>query len=187
MSGLPATTMLAAAAGILGSAWNSGKSSQVATDTKQAGIVKLTWNPGGQAMLSILGIPGLLSATSPVPSQLLAQQWAGIYNRGKVLGPRVAVIAILGYGYLVHDRGRQGRSWGVYLGAMGLTIGIVPFTLVFMDSTNQALLNVAQGASALDFEAVSELLLRWKGLNLIRSLFPMAGALLGLYGLVGPW
>ncbi|KUI57085.1 Noranthrone monooxygenase [Cytospora mali] len=165
MPELPATTIIAASASILGSAWNSG----------------------GQAMMSILAIPGLLSATSPVSSQLLAQQWAGIYNRGKVLGPQTAVISLLGYGYLMYDRSsRLNSGWGDYLCAMGLTIGIVPFTLIIMDPTNQALLRVAEGSSSLGYEAVRELLVRWKGLNLIRSLFPIAGALLGLYGLVGP-
>ncbi|KAK7743478.1 hypothetical protein SLS53_004012 [Cytospora paraplurivora] len=165
MSGIPTTTIIAAMAGVLGSAWTSG----------------------GQAMLSILAVPGLLSTSSSVPSQLLAQQWAGIYNRGKVLGPQAAVVSLLGYGYLVYDRSRQNRGWGDYVGAMALTIGIVPFTLIFMDRTNQALLGVAEGASTLQSEVVRELLVRWKGLNLVRSLLPLSGALLGLYGLVGPW
>lgn len=138
-------------------------------------------------MLSVLAIPGLLSTTSSVPTQLLAQQWAGIYNRGKLLGPQAAVLSLLGYGYLMYDRSRQRRGWGVYLGAMALTIGIVPYTLIFMDRTNQALLGVAEGANVLGAEAVRELLVRWKGLNLVRSLLPLAGAVLGLYGLVGPW
>lgn len=136
-------------------------------------------------MLSVLAIPGLLSASSPVPGQVLAQQWAGIYSRGKVLGPQAAAVSLLGYGYLLYDRSRQNRSWGDCLGAMGLSIAIVPFTLVLMDPTNQALLAVADGASTLGSEAVGALLVRWKWLNLVRSLFPLAGSLLGLYGLVG--
>ncbi|ROV96349.1 hypothetical protein VPNG_09052 [Cytospora leucostoma] len=136
MSGIPSTTILAATAGVLGSAWISG----------------------GQAMVSMLAVPGLLSISSSVPSQLLAQQWAGIYSRGKVLGPRAAVVSLLGYGYLVYDRSRQDRGWGDYVGAMALTIGIVPFTLIFMVPTNQALLGVAEGASTLPSEAVRELI-----------------------------
>ncbi|KAI3399970.1 hypothetical protein diail_5126 [Diaporthe ilicicola] len=167
MAGLQPTTILAAAAGILGSAWNSG----------------------GQAMLSVLAIPGLLSTSSPVSTQILAQQWAGLYNRGKVLGPQAAAVSLLGYGYLMYDRSRQSRGWGKYVGAAALTVAIVPFTKFFMDETNQALLGVAAGAagSSLSSEAVRELLGRWKGLNLVRSLFPLAGALLGLHELVGPW
>lgn len=139
-------------------------------------------------MLSALAIPGLLSTNSAVPTQMLAQQWAGIYNRGKVLGPQAAAVSLLGYGYLMYDRSRQSRGWGKYMGAAALTVAIVPFTGLFMDNTNQALLGVAAGgAGNLSSEAVRELLVRWRVLNLVRSLFPLAGALLGLYELVGPW
>lgn len=55
-------------------------------------------------MISILAVPGLLSTTSPVPGHLLAQQWAGVYNSGKVLGPQTAAMTLLGYGYLLYDR-----------------------------------------------------------------------------------
>lgn len=120
---------------------------------------------------------------------MLAQQWAGIYNRGKVLGPQAAVISLLGYGYLMYDRSRQGRGWAKYLGAAALSLGIIPFTGILMAETNKALLGVAAGGpgASLSSEAVRELLVRWRDLNLGRSLFPLAGALLGLYELVGPW
>lgn len=139
-------------------------------------------------MLSALAIPALLSSSPSVPSQVLAQQWAGIYNRGKALGPQAAAVSLLGYGYLMYDRSRQGRGWGKYVGAAALTVGIVPFTVLFMDTTNQALLGAAAGAAgSLSSGAVNELLARWRVLNLVRSLLPLAGALLGLYELVGPW
>lgn len=135
-------------------------------------------------MLSVLAIPGLLSTSSPVGAQLLAQQWAGIYNRGKVLGPQAAVLSLLGYGWLVYDRRSRGLPWTTFVGAAALSLGIVPFTVIFMDPTNQALLGVAGGATALGETAVQALLVEWKGLNLVRSLFPLAGAVLGLWGLV---
>lgn len=192
MAGLQPTTILAASAGILGSAWNSGKTPTTPLAQTRLGSGKLTGGPtthtGGQAMLSALAIPGLLSTSSAVPSQILAQQWAGIYNKGKVLGPQMAAVSLLGYGYLMYDRSRQSRGWGKYVGAAALTVGIVPFTVFFMDTTNQALLGVAAGtAGHLSSEAVRELLVKWRVLNLVRSLFPLAGALLGLYELVGPW
>lgn len=193
MAGLQPTTILAASAGILGSAWNSGKTNPHNNSRGRGlGSGKLTGGPtthtGGQATLSALAIPGLLSTNAAVPTQMLAQQWAGIYNRGKVLGPQAAAISLLGYGYLMYDRSRQGRGWGKYVGAAALTVGIIPFTAFFMDNTNQALLGVAAGgAGTLSSEAVRELLVKWRVLNLVRSLFPLAGALLGLYELVGPW
>lgn len=139
-------------------------------------------------MLSLLAIPGLVSTTTPVPTQLLAQQWAGIYNRGKVLGPQTALFGLLGYSYLAYERNSRGLSWTKFLWAAGLTLGIVPFTAIFMDPTNQALLQVAAGGSvgaATGEGALCELLVKWKGLNLVRSIFPLAGAAFGLWGLVG--
>lgn len=135
-------------------------------------------------MLSILAIPGLLSANGPLPApQILAQQWAGIYHRGKLLGPQTAVVAALGYGWLAYDHGRGGR-WSTFAGAAALTLAIGPFTVMFMDPTNRALLEIAGGtAGVLGEAAVEELLLRWKGLNLIRSVWPLAGAVVGLWGL----
>lgn len=137
-------------------------------------------------MLSLLAIPGLLSTTTPIPTQLLAQQWAGIYNRGKALGPQTALFGLLGYSYLAYERSSRGLSWSKFLWAAGLTLGIVPFTVVFMDPTNQALLQVAAGGvgAATGEGALRELLIKWKGLNLMRSIFPLAGAALGLWGLV---
>lgn len=135
-------------------------------------------------MLSLLAIPGLLSTTTPVPTQLLAQQWAGIYNRGKVLGPQTAVLAVFGYGYLAYERSSRGVGWAKFAGAAALTLGIVPFTVIFMDPTNQALLKVAAGAGVIGEGALSDLLLKWKGLNLVRSIFPLAGAVLGFWGLM---
>ncbi|CAN8101324.1 unnamed protein product [Discula destructiva] len=164
MSSLPPQTVIAGAVGILSSAWASG----------------------GQAMLSLLAIPGLLTPTAPPPApQMLAQQWAGIYSRGKSLGPQTAILAVLGYGYLAYDQGSGGR-WGRFAGAAALTLAIVPFTLMFMAPTNQKLFDVAAGTAGVVKEgSVEELLVRWKGLNLVRSLWPLAGAVVGLWGLVG--
>jgi len=135
-------------------------------------------------MLSLLGIPGLLSAS--VPSQALAQQWEGIYTRGKALGPRVALISLVGYGYLAYERRSRGEPWLGYVAGAALSIGIVPFTLICMSSTNGKLLAVASGAAKTVSETtVRELAMKWKGLNLMRSVFPLAGAIIGFWSLVG--
>lgn len=136
----------------------------------------------------MLAIRGLLDSTSsPVAARALAEQWAGIYNRGKVLGPQVAVLSLLGYGFLAYQRGvvEARPGWGNFVGAAALTLSIVPFTEIFMGATNQALLTTADGTSVLGEAAVKELLVRWKDLNLVRALFPLAGAVMGLFTLVG--
>lgn len=147
-------------------------------------------------MLSVLAIPGLLSAPSPASPHSLAQQWAGLYHRGKVLGPQAAALSLLGYGYLAYayssnssskEPQRSSRSaW--FVGAAALGLAIVPFTVLVMDPTNQALLGVAGAHGAgqkVEEAAVRALLERWARLNLARSILPLVGATLGLWGLVG--
>lgn len=143
---------------------------------------------GGKVFLSVLAIRGLLDETSsPVAARALAEQWAGIYHRGKVLGPGAAVLSLLGYGFLAYQRrvveARPGG--GRFVVAAALTMAIVPFTKVFMAPTNQALLDAADGTRVLGAAAVRELLVRWKDLNVVRALFPLAGAVVGLFALVG--
>lgn len=138
-------------------------------------------------MLSLLAVPGLLSAD--VPSQLLAKQWEGIFTRGKALGPRMALVSLAGYAYLMYDRRSQGQSYTSYIAAAVLSLGIMPYTIVFMSATNNALLGVAAGGGGaatktLGESAVRELVTRWKGLNLVRSVFPLVGAVVGLWSLV---
>ena len=74
-----------------------------------------------------------------------------------------------------------------------LTIGIVPFTMVFMGKLNDKLTRKAEDSKALKAEdhvvqagmpkgeSSKELLDRWATYNFIRGLFPLAGAILGLW------
>lgn len=67
---------------------------------------------------------------------------------------------------------------GLYIAAAALTVGIVPYTLVFMTGTNNALLKKAKAESTSDADKeVSGLIKQWNSLNLGRSVFPLAGAI----------
>lgn len=144
-------------------------------------------------MLSLLAVPGLLSA--PDSAQALAQQWEGIFNRGMVLCPLTAVLSALGYGYLARAAaaaaGGGQRSSGRFVGAAALTFAIMPFTVLVMNPTNQALQRAAAargGESQVgEVQAVRERLRRWSTLNLVRSLLPLASAVLGFWTLVEEW
>jgi hypothetical protein len=139
---------------------------------------------GGIASLSLFTMPGLLSA--PVPGELLATQWATMFDMGKVAMPTVAVVSVSSFAYTAYDRSRRGRDWKRYAAAGALTLAIVPFTLIFMNGTNLALLQIAGGcamAEGVDDESVRALISKWAGLNLIRSLLPLAGGVVGLWGL----
>jgi len=130
-----------------------------------------------------MAIPGLLCATAP--AQTLAKQWSGIFARGKVQGPMTALLSLAAYGCLAYDGSSRGQRWTPHLIAGGLTIAIVPFTLLFMAPTNNLLLGAANGTAAhLDEEAVKALLLKWKNLNLTRALFPLCGSVVGLWSIL---
>jgi noranthrone monooxygenase len=134
-------------------------------------------------MLSLLGIPGLLAVKAP--QQVVATQWAGIYDRGRVLGPVTALISLAGYAYLAYDHSSRGLEWKGLVAAGALSAGIIPFTLIFMAPTNAVLLGVAGGAAeGMSDDAVRELIRKWANLNLARSIFPLAGAVVGFWNLV---
>lgn len=117
--------------------------------------------------------------------QTSAQTWAEVFNRGIALMPKVAVTVALAYGYAAYDTRRKGGNWTGFAAAALLVVAIVPFTIVFMGSTNDALHSVAKGASTLSGAQVSGLLDKWGALNLARSLFPLAGAATGLIAFLG--
>ena len=157
--------------------------------------------PGNICGLSMIAIPALLRSnqgkgTTPPTPNTLAQQWQTLYNAGKAQNPPIAAVAASSFLYLAWAARLQGAAvysqfagkslnTGLfYCGAALLTLGIVPWTLVAMMSTNHRLESIAgsgdgAGASVSD-EEFDGLVKKWQGFNLIRGLFPLAGGLLGL-------
>lgn len=75
---------------------------------------------------------------------------------------------------------RNGRLFWV---AAALTVGIVPYTLILMKSTNDKLHRFAKKAekeelSTYEIGESEQLLKRWGTLNAVRSLLPLTGAIL---------
>ncbi len=132
---------------------------------------------------TVLSVPGLLAAQ--IPSRTLAIQWQAIYDRGKVAAPGIAILSLLGYVYLAYSHYHEGREWRGFAVAALLTIGIAPFTLIAMAPTNNTLIGVANGAiTSVGDEAARQLVEKWGGLNLTRSLLPLAGSIVGLWSLL---
>ncbi|KAL3429921.1 hypothetical protein BDV09DRAFT_189693 [Aspergillus tetrazonus] len=69
---------------------------------------------------------------------------------------------------------------GFYASAALLTLGIVPFTLVAMSSTNNALIAGQRGSVAATDARIEGLLQDWVALNRVRSLLPLLGSLTGI-------
>ncbi|KAF5003771.1 hypothetical protein FDECE_9701 [Fusarium decemcellulare] len=153
---LPLPSLLATATGITGSAWASG----------------------AIAALSLVGIPAALSAPSTS-----ATVWASIFNHGVAIMPKFAGTTATAYLFAAYDANQNGRSWkGLVAGAV-LTVAIVPYTIVFMTPTNNLLLGAAQDTLVASKEEVARLIGKWSTLNLIRSLFPLAGTVAGFMAL----
>lgn len=130
---------------------------------------------GSIASITLFGVP-----TARAVQQSSAYIWHGMFLRGMNVMPKVAIAVGLSYGYAAYETHRVGGDWKGFLAAGGLVVSIVPFTLLFMSSTNASLISAAKGSSALAQAQVSQLIENWGYLNLARSLLPLAGAVTGL-------
>ncbi|KIX94734.1 uncharacterized protein Z520_09424 [Fonsecaea multimorphosa CBS 102226] len=147
---------------------------------------------GNIAALSLLATPGLRrsNANDGVPSSIISKQWRYIYDSGKSQNPPIAAITAAAYLYLAwsaHRVAPLGQLPLCYGSAAMLTLGIVPFTLIAMSSTNNKLIqhsNAVPKSPSTPLqqpsdEEVDSLIAQWTTLNLIRSLLPLAGSILG--------
>lgn len=209
---------IAQAIGTLGCGITAG---ETASPSKQPQC-KLTPPSGGVMSLSILTIPALAlparrppSATIPArqvpgtPVAHLTHQWLDVYERGKRLFPPLAIVASVANGYLawaLRDTPAPdavGCSWtGIYLTAVITTLGMVPWTLTVMKSTNGRLrahatrddAALSEGTKSMVVSEqekakraredgdVSALLSKWAELNLYRAAFPFLGACIAFCG-----
>ena len=87
--------------------------------------------------LSLIGIPALLKRN--VQTDHLLRQWVCLYNYSHRLLPAISVATLLIYVYVVFKKWTDGESWILYAVAGALTVGIIPFTLIVMLSTNKLL------------------------------------------------
>ena len=141
----------------------------------------------------------------------LSHQWSDAYDRGIYLYPTTAFVSSLANCYLAWAlRGAPGPtavncSWSsFYITAAVTTVGIIPWTLIVMWPTNMKLkahaarddAAVADGTKGMvvsdqekakrakEDEEVPALVKKWGELNFYRSLFTVAGAVIGFCGVV---
>ncbi|KAH6687792.1 hypothetical protein F5X68DRAFT_6529 [Plectosphaerella plurivora] len=146
------------------------------------GITGSCWWAGVTSGLSLLVVPAI--AETAADPRAAAQIWASIYNRGAYWGPRMSSLIFLGLGYSAYDRSQRGASWAPYAVGGLLTLAVMPFTLGVMMPTNNALLAVAGGQKTLGAADVNGLLQKWKLLNNIRGLLPLAGSAIMLWDVI---
>ena len=114
-----------------------------------------------------------------------------MYHYGHQVLPTMAVGTCLLYGYKAYQRKQDSKrdSWAVFALAAVTTISMLPFTWIFMVPTNSELFRleaVSSGEpSIMGIDGAKELVVRWSWLHLMRSAFPLAGAVLGTLGTYG--
>ena len=138
--------------------------------------------------LAAITIPVFLE-TSTESSTNLLHLWACLYHYGHIYMPAISVTTTSLYAYAAWSkRAANIEQWRRYAIAGATTIAMVPFTWLIMDSTNNALFQLVASASgtltSVKLETVQALIVRWALLHAARSLFPLAGAVLGLGGLL---
>ncbi|KAL2021623.1 hypothetical protein VTK56DRAFT_6976 [Thermocarpiscus australiensis] len=146
-----------------------------------AAVVAGSFLAGAMMGLSLIAIPVLVDINHD-PAHLL-RQWARLYGYGIQLMPAGAIGTTLLYGYSIASKARSNRPWRIYALAAAATMSIVPFTWYVMLPTNNRLFELnALAGGAKDLAQVHELVAKWRWLHIIRSLFPLVGAVLGLTG-----
>ncbi len=141
--------------------------------------------PGAMLSLSLMAIPVFFETTTE-PAQLF-HQWARMYHYGHRVAPTMALATSLLYAYTAIHKRAAGRRWVVFAVAGVTTMIMVPFTLIFMVPTNNTLFRLqaeSKAAPVASLGEAQELVTKWSRLHVVRSLFPLAGAILGLMGIL---
>ncbi|KAJ5361266.1 hypothetical protein N7541_002110 [Penicillium brevicompactum] len=140
------------------------------------------WLSGEIFTYSYGAVHATLEATSKSQT-LAAKQWARFYHRGHAIGPACAALGAGTFAWCALSSHNI-----LYWGAAAFNLGIVPWTLLFMVKTNNALFEYAHRAEEKSTEQddvrLTALLRKWSTLNTIRSFFPFVGGVLGLIAAV---
>jgi len=127
----------------------------------------------------------------------VAKEWRNLYHIGKTQNPPIAIVTSGVYLYLawavslysgpeLDAKQLSPHAAKLYAVAAVLTLGIIPWTLAVMRPTNNVLESHATRsetpAAVTDKQAIEidAHLAKWKTLNFVRSLFPLAGSLVGI-------
>ncbi|KAK4495524.1 hypothetical protein PRZ48_013856 [Zasmidium cellare] len=137
---------------------------------------------GAMGALSLMAVPVLLETTTD-PTQLF-HQWVTMYGYGHRVLPGLAIVTALLYARTARQSQKQDQPW-YRLAIAGIsTACIIPFTLIFMASTNNALFalhaDAQDGNFRLGIEGGKALVTWWSRLHLMRSVMPLAGAAVGV-------
>jgi noranthrone monooxygenase len=133
--------------------------------------------------LFLLTIPVLLETTHQT-SQIL-HQWSCVFYSGHRKGPAISIATGMIYGLAAWSKHAAGSPWRVFALAGVMTVSMVPYTWIFMQSTNNALFRAearSKSGNEGTWGEAERLVTAWNRLNAVRALFPLTGAILGMLG-----
>ena len=134
--------------------------------------------------LSLMAVPVLLDTTTQ--SALLFRQWVRMYHYGHQALPTLAVSTFALYLYTAFRRTRSKtqQPWGIFVTAGVVTLSMLPFTWIFMLATNNELFRLERVARSdpqvMGIDEAKGLVRHWSRLHFMRSLLPLAGAVIGM-------
>ncbi|XPT00029.1 Noranthrone monooxygenase [Ascochyta lentis] len=142
---------------------------------------------GGMNVVSTLTIPLILTSTPPDLS-LLLRQWYFVYDSGHKIGPRLAVTSGLIYWSAAWASRDRARAFALYASSGALTMSMVPFTWLFILDINNAIfaeIEKDRAGNRTNLAHAQHLIAKWRTLNMVRTVFPVLGAALGMMTLCG--
>ena len=130
--------------------------------------------------LSLVAIPVFLDSIASAPQ--LFQAWARMYHYGHQAMPAMAVGTLGLWTYAALKRRGAKEPWRALALAGATTALMLPFTWLVMVPTNNELFRLEAVGTEIGNVTLGEaraLVESWAGMHLARSVFPLAGAVMG--------
>ncbi|KAF3050242.1 hypothetical protein E8E11_000573 [Didymella keratinophila] len=156
------------------------------TPAKIIGLTGAAWLSGTIASISLVSVPAITKSLKEdgLHSSHAVKLWKNNFELGKGLAPPIALAtasSLAFCGWTARGVPAMGSKDGrLFFSSAVLTVAIVPFTIIFMGKTNARLLGLAkkEELTASESREGEALLKKWGFLNGVRSLLPLAGAVL---------
>jgi hypothetical protein len=141
---------------------------------------------GAMAALSLIAVPVLLDSAQSAPQ--LFHSWTRMYHYGHQAYPATAIGTLGLWSYAAAQRWSAKKQWLPFALAGIVTVIMIPFTLIVIVPTNDKLFQLEAAGSVLGdvtFNDGKDLIISWAWLHLARSVFPLAGSIIGAVSIFG--
>jgi hypothetical protein len=131
--------------------------------------------------ITLFTVPAILYGGAP--TDVMLRQWQLMFNKGKAMFPVFGAATALNYFYLAYRHRAQGLEWRGFAAGGVASVGIVPFTLLFIAGINSRLISAIDSKAAKDMsqDLAKELIKQWGSLNALRACIPLVGTCLAIW------